>query len=109
MEFIKTRWSGEKTHAAETTYNSVAFNNSNVNHQPNPIIISTHSGHQSQISIIHEVRNPAVKTMTSPTDSFHSVVSNLNEKEGNVNLGYTGSAANMNNQNGGQSQLQRNQ
>jgi hypothetical protein len=89
MEYFKTRWSSDKaqSQAIEANYNTVAFNNNNVNQAPNPIIISTHRGHPSQISIIHEVRNPSVKTMTSPTDSFHSVVSNMNEKkEGNVNI-----------------------
>lgn len=106
MQYIKTRWSNDKAQ-------SVTFSNGNVNQAPNPIIVSTHRGHPSQISIIHEVRNPSVKAaadMTSPTDSFHSVVSTLNEKnEGKVNLAYAGSNVEMNNQNQPHTQSQNSQ
>lgn len=115
MEYIKSRWlsnntpdevaqpteKAQTTQPIETSYNSVTFTNSNSSSQNNPIIIST-TQHPSQISIIHEVRNQSLKVpdMTSPTDSFHSVVSTFhNEKcDGKVNMGYTGSSADMNNQ-----------
>lgn len=108
MEFIKSRWSstsnGEvqtnqtqtnQTQPIETSYNSVTFTNGNT--QSNPIIISTQ--HPSQISIIHEVRSSP--DMASPTDSFHSVVStfpNERQRDGKVNLAFTGSNSDMNNQ-----------
>lgn len=111
MEYIKSRWSstsnGEtqvsQSQPIETSYNSVTFTNSDVNQTQNPIIISTHRGHKSQISIIHEVRNTGLKNstdMTSPTDSFHSVVSSFHndKRDGKVNLAFAGSSADMNNQ-----------
>lgn len=107
MNYIKSRWSNENNDEAqpnhsqsiETSYNSVTFTNARPSPGQNPIIISTQ--HPSQISIIHEVRNPSLKAneMTPPTDSFHSVVSTFqNEKrDGKINLAYTGSNMDMNN------------
>jgi hypothetical protein len=106
MDYIKNRWPTSSSHdtpasqsqAIETSYNSVTFTNGSSN-APNPIIIATQ--HPGQIAIIHEVRNASLKApdMTSPADSFHSVVSTFhNEKsqrEGKVNLGYNGSNVDM--------------
>lgn len=123
MEYIKSRWSSgsndkvqdSKSQEVETSYNSVTYTNSDVSQAQNPIIISTTHGHPPQIAILHEVRNPSVKVtsdMTSPADSFHSVVSSFhNEKrEGKVNFAFTGSSdANMNNQVHHQHQQQQQQ
>lgn len=110
MDYIKNRWSttsnidatqANQSQAIETSYNSVTFTNAHANAQ-NPIIIATQ--HPGQISIIHEVRNTSLKAsdMTSPADSFHSVVSAFHndnsQREGKVNLGFSGSATDMNNQ-----------
>jgi hypothetical protein len=110
MEYIKSRWSSgsndkvedSKSKEAETSYNTVTYTNSDIRQAQNPIIISTQHG-PTQIAILHEVRNPSVKVtsdMTSPTDSFHSVVSSFHndKREGKVNLAFAGSSANMNNQ-----------
>lgn len=112
MDYIKSRWSStsdnspaNQSQAVETSYNTVTFTNDRSNNQ-NPIIISTR--HPSSISIIHEVRNPSLKIpeISSPTESYHSVVSSrsvgsnfYNENmDGKVNMAYTGSGGNMSNQ-----------
>lgn len=127
MDFIKSRWSTGSTisnsnnnnndhddnnnnttnaneaqtnqsQSIETSYNSVTFTNAH-SHNQNPIIISTQ--HPGQISIIHEVRKPKLKatTMTSPTESFHSVQSSYpgghDKRDGKVNMSYN-NASNVN-------------
>lgn len=95
-----------------SSYSAVTLTNTNSpSQQSNPIIIST-TQHPSQISIIHEVRNPTTlkaPDMTSPTDSFHSVDSNFHSenREGKVNLAFAGNDADANNQPQSHSQSQR--
>lgn len=109
MEHFK-RHSADEARATQartvgtSSYNSVTFTNTNSNSQSNPIIIST-TQHPSQISIIHEVRSSPKKLspsqMTSPADSFHSVVSNFHgseNRDGKVNLAFAGSNAEVNSQ-----------
>jgi len=114
MDFIKSRWTStsgnnvqvNQSQAIETSYNTVTF--TNAAGPRNPIIISTQ--HPSQISIINEVRDPHMKAseMTSPNESFHSVVSNFHNdnRNGKVNMAYTGSSSEMNNDQRLQSQSQ---
>lgn len=108
MDFFKRRWSlGNSNSSSEVQMNqsqvsdgaynnqtSVTFTNGDPNGQ-SPIIISTQ--HHRQISIIHEVRNPTLKVgeITSPTDSFHSVMSAPypnDKRDGAVNMAYNGSS-----------------
>ena len=107
MDFIKSRWSSisgnnlqvNQSQPIDASYNTVTFTNAGAN-PPNPIIISTQR--PSQISIINETRNTQlrVSAMTSPTDSFHSVVSTFHndKKEGKVNMAFVESNNEMNNQ-----------
>lgn len=107
MDFIKSRWSSTRgnnvqvnqSQPIDASYNTVTFTNAGTN-PPNPIIISTQRS--SQISIINEAQNTQlrVSAMTSPTDSFHSVVSTFHndKKEGKVNMAFAGSNNEINNQ-----------
>lgn len=85
-------------------FNNVSYTNPK-NNQP-PIIIGTTHQSPSKITVIQKQENTTLKVpdMTTPTDSFHSVSTTVNEdersinKRGKVNLAFTGSSMDVNKQ-----------